>query len=121
RGFAEMTRYGLARGARLETLTGLAGLGDLVLTCSSPSSRNFSLGRGLGQGQDAARLMADRRTVAEGAFSAAVLASDAAERGVDMPICAAVAQLVTGQAQVADIISQLLTRPLTGEGWARFA
>lgn len=119
RGFAEMVRYGLARGARLETLAGLAGLGDLVLTCSSPSSRNFSLGRGLGQGGDAAALMADRRTVAEGAFSAAVLAADAARRGVDMPISAAVARLVAGEARAHEVIGELLSRPLTGEGWAR--
>lgn len=119
RGFAEMVRYGLARAARLETLAGLAGLGDLVLTCSSPSSRNFSLGRGLGQGGDAAALMADRRTVAEGAFSAAVLAADAARRGVDMPISAAGARLVAGEARAHEVIGELLSRPLTGEGWAR--
>ncbi|MFG0227248.1 NAD(P)H-dependent glycerol-3-phosphate dehydrogenase, partial [Streptococcus suis] len=62
RGFAEMTRFGLARGARAETLSGLSGLGDLVLTCSSTSSRNFSLGMGLGQGKCAADLLADRLT-----------------------------------------------------------
>jgi glycerol-3-phosphate dehydrogenase (NAD(P)+) len=119
RGFAEMTRYGLARGARLETLAGLAGLGDLVLTCSSISSRNFSLGRGLGGGRDAASLMADRRTVAEGAFSAAVLVKDAQARGVDMPICSAVARLIAGEVAVRDVIGELLSRPLTGEGWNR--
>src|SRR5436309_12458100 len=73
RGVAEMTRFGLARGARAETLAGLSGLGDLVLTCSSTSSRNFSLGKGLGEGRRAAELLADRRTVAEGAFTAPVL------------------------------------------------
>ena len=119
RGFAEMTRYGLARGARLETLAGLAGLGDLVLTCSSTASRNFSFGRGLGQGESAARLFADRESVAEGAYSAPVLAADAVARGVDMPIVAAVARLIAGDARVADVIEALLTRPLTGEGWAR--
>ncbi len=119
RGFAEMTRYGLARGARLDTLAGLAGLGDLVLTCSSPSSRNFSFGRGLGEGLAASALMADRHTVAEGAFSAAVLVEDAKRRQVDMPICAAVARLVAGSAVARDIIGELLARPLTGEGWAR--
>src|SRR6185312_9484423 len=65
RGFAEMTRFGLARGGQAETLTGLSGLGDLVLTCSSTNSRNFSLGVGLGEGRSAAELMADRKTVAE--------------------------------------------------------
>lgn len=73
RGFAEMTRFGAARGARAETLAGLSGLGDLVLTCSSTSSRNFSLGKGLGEGQSATTLLADRKTVAEGAFTAPVL------------------------------------------------
>jgi glycerol-3-phosphate dehydrogenase (NAD(P)+) len=73
RGFAEMTRFGLALGARAETLAGLSGLGDLVLTCSSTSSRNFSLGKGLGEGCAAADLLANRRTVAEGAFTAPVL------------------------------------------------
>jgi glycerol-3-phosphate dehydrogenase (NAD(P)+) len=119
RGFAEMTRYGLARGGRLETLAGLAGLGDLVLTCSSTASRNYSLGRGLGEGRPAADLLADRRTVAEGAFSAPVLAADAVARGVDMPIVNAVAELVAGTTSVARTVESLLTRPLTGEGWLR--
>ena len=119
RGFAELVRYGLARGAKLETLTGLAGLGDLVLTCSSTSSRNFSLGKALGAGGDPAALLADRRTVAEGAFSAAVLVGDAQARGIDMPICAAVALLIAGGVDVRAVIDGLLSRPLTGEGWAR--
>lgn len=119
RGFAELVRYGLARGAKLETLAGLAGLGDLVLTCSSTSSRNFSLGKALGAGAAAEPLLADRRTVAEGAFSAAILSKDADARGVDMPICAGVAQLIAGHARVGDVIEGLLARPLTGEGWAR--
>ncbi len=119
RGFAEMVRYGLARGGQLETLTGLAGLGDLVLTCSSSSSRNFSFGRGLGEGKLAADLLADRRTVAEGAFSAAILVSDAQARGVDMPICDAVARLVAGEAAARAVIGELLARPLNREGWAR--
>src|SRR3546814_4575617 len=76
RGFAEMTRFGLARGAQAETLAGLAGLGDLVLTCTSANSRNFALGQGIGRGTSAAALMADRRTVAEGAFSAPVVAAE---------------------------------------------
>ena len=87
RGFAEMTRFGLARGGQAETLTGLSGLGDLVLTCSSTNSRNFSLGVGLGQGKSAAALLADRKTVAEGAFTAPVLREAAAEARVDMRRC----------------------------------
>jgi glycerol-3-phosphate dehydrogenase (NAD(P)+) len=115
RGFAEMTRFGLARGARAETLAGLSGLGDLVLTCSSTSSRNFSLGQGLGQGRSAADLLADRRTVAEGAFTAPVLARAAAEAGVDMPIVAAVCALLAGDASVDEIVGRLLSRPLRDE------
>ena len=111
RGFAEMTRFGLAYGARRETLAGLSGLGDLVLTCSSTSSRNFSLGKGIGEGRSAADLLADRRTVAEGAFTAPVLARLATERGIDMPIVAAVDGLLAGRASVAEVLEQLLARP----------
>ncbi|MES3091319.1 NAD(P)H-dependent glycerol-3-phosphate dehydrogenase [Sphingomonas aerolata] len=114
RGFAEMTRFGLARGARAETLAGLSGLGDLVLTCSSTSSRNFSLGVGLGRGEAAAALLADRRTVAEGAFTAPVLREAARDAGVDMPITEAVCRLLEG-APVRDVIGDLLARPLKDE------
>lgn len=116
RGFAEMTRFGLARGARAETLAGLSGLGDLVLTCSSVSSRNFSLGKGLGEGRSAAELLADRRTVAEGAFTAPVLNRAAREGGVDMPIVAAVCALLAGEASVDEVVERLLSRPLRSEG-----
>lgn len=115
RGFAEMQRYGLARGSRTETLAGLSGLGDLVLTCSSENSRNFSLGRGLGQGRAAAELMADRRTVAEGAFTAPVLRDSARALGVEMPIVEAVCTLLDGHATVSDVVSALLSRPLRAE------
>jgi glycerol-3-phosphate dehydrogenase (NAD(P)+) len=116
RGFAEMTRFGLARGARAETLAGLSGLGDLVLTCSSTSSRNFSLGKGLGEGRSAAELLADRRTVAEGASTAPVLHRAAGEAGVDMPIVAAVNALLSGEASVDQVLERLLSRPLRSEG-----
>ena len=116
RGFAEMTRFGLARGARAETLAGLSGLGDLVLTCSSTSSRNFSLGKGLGEGKSATALLADRRTVAEGAFTAPVLAQAAARAGVDMPIVGAVCALLAGQAGVDEVAEALMARPLRNEG-----
>jgi len=115
RGFAEMTRFGLARGARPETLAGLSGLGDLVLTCSSTSSRNFSLGKGLGEGQPAAEMLADRRTVAEGAFTAPVLRRLASEEGIEMPIVAAVDDLLAGQQEVDAVLEQLLSRPLRPE------
>jgi len=115
RGFAEMTRFGVARGGRAETLAGLSGLGDLVLTCSSTASRNFSLGVGLGQGRGAAELMADRRTVAEGAFTAPVLVEAARDVGVEMPVAAAVAALLGG-ADVRTVVGALLARPLRDEG-----
>jgi glycerol-3-phosphate dehydrogenase (NAD(P)+) len=116
RGFAEMTRFGLARGARPETLAGLSGLGDLVLTCSSTSSRNFSLGKGLGEGRTPTELLADRRTVAEGAHTAPVLAEAARAAGVEMPITDAVCALLTGEAGVKEVIGRLLARPLRSEG-----
>jgi len=116
RGFAEMTRFGLAKGARTETLAGLAGLGDLVLTCSSTSSRNFSLGKGIGEGARPADLLADRKTVAEGAFTAPVLKRAAEAIGVDMPIVAAVCALLAEQASVEEVVGRLLARPLRAEG-----
>ena len=117
RGFAEMQRYGLARGAKSETLAGLSGLGDLVLTCSSENSRNFSLGRGLGQGRPATEMLADRRTVAEGAFTAPVLLQSAQKLGVEMPIVAAVGALLDGSATVSQVTAALLARPLKPESW----
>ena len=115
RGYAEMLRFGEARGAERDTLAGLCGLGDLVLTCTSTSSRNFSLGKALGEGHSAAELMADRRTVAEGAFTAPVLVELAARHGVAMPIVAAVYRLLQG-APPREVVAELLARPLTTEG-----
>ena len=115
RGFAEMLRFGLAKGARAETLGGLSGLGDLVLTCSSENSRNFALGRGLGQGRAIADLLADRHSVAEGAYTAPVLLQSAHALGVDMPIVAAVCGLLEGSAGVEDTVAALLARPLKAE------
>lgn len=114
RGFAEMQRFGVARGARPETLAGLSGLGDLVLTCTSTSSRNFTLGVGLGQGLAAADLLAATRTVAEGAATAPVLVGAARAAGVDMPIASAVAALLAG-ARLSETVAALLTRPLKDE------
>ncbi len=115
RGFAEMLRFGQAKGAEAATLGGLSGLGDLVLTCSSPKSRNMSLGMGLGQGQRAADLLAERKTVAEGAHTAPVLLAAARQLGVDMPITEAVVDLLDGAA-IETVIGQLLNRPLRPEG-----
>jgi glycerol-3-phosphate dehydrogenase (NAD(P)+) len=116
RGFAEMTRFGVAFGARRETLAGLSGLGDLVLTCSSTSSRNYSLGKGIGEGRSAAELLSDRKTVAEGAFTAPVLSRLAREKGIDMPIVDAVDALIAGSANVDQVLDALLTRPPRAEG-----
>ena len=114
RGYAEMLRFGESFGAQAETLAGLCGLGDLVLTCSSTSSRNFSLGKALGQGQSSVDLMADRRTVAEGAHTAPVLAELARSRDIDMPIVDAVNALLGGE-PARDVVQQLLARPLRAE------
>ncbi|MFN3863552.1 MAG: NAD(P)H-dependent glycerol-3-phosphate dehydrogenase [Erythrobacter sp.] len=114
RGYAEMLRFGAALGAQGETLAGLCGLGDLVLTCSSTASRNFSLGKALGEGADPAALMADRRTVAEGAFTAPVLAELADQRGIPMPIVSAVDAILKG-ANAQEIVAELLARPLRAE------
>jgi len=117
RGMAEMLRFGTALGARTETLSGLCGMGDLVLTCTSTSSRNFSLGKSLGEGADANALMADRRTVAEGAHTAPVLAQLAIDRGISMPITAGVHAILEG-AGPSEVVAQLLARPLTAENEA---
>jgi glycerol-3-phosphate dehydrogenase (NAD(P)+) len=115
RGFAEMSRFGLAKGARPETLAGLSGLGDLVLTCTSTNSRNFSLGKGIGQGRGATELLADRRTVAEGAFTAPVLRRVAKAADAEMPIVEGVCALLDGSASAAEVVEQLLARPLRSE------
>lgn len=115
RGFAEMLRFGLARGARAETLSGLCGLGDLVLTCSSTSSRNFSLGLALGKGMSAGEALAGKNSVAEGAATAPVLAEIAARGGIDMPIVQAVCGLLKGDAPAAEVVESLLSRPLRAE------
>ena len=116
RGFAEMTRFGLAYGAQRETLAGLSGLGDLVLTCSSTSSRNYSLGLGIGEGRPAVELLSNRKTVAEGAFTAPVLARLAREKGIDMPIVEAVDALIAGRESVDQVLDALLSRPPRPEG-----
>ncbi|MCB2077209.1 MAG: NAD(P)-dependent glycerol-3-phosphate dehydrogenase [Novosphingobium sp.] len=116
RGYAEMKRFGLSRGADTETLAGLCGLGDLVLTCSSTSSRNFSLGKALGEGMSAAEALAGKNSVAEGAATAPVLAELAQRDGIDMPIVDAVCRLLAGDAPAKAVVSELLSRPLKAEG-----
>ena len=115
RGFAEMMRFGLAKGARAETLSGLAGLGDLVLTCSSTQSRNYALGVALGQGKRADDLLLESHTVAEGAFTAPVLQHAARDCGVEMPVVDAVCALLSGWADVREVIGELMARPLKVE------
>jgi glycerol-3-phosphate dehydrogenase (NAD(P)+) len=111
RGFAEMIRFGVAMGGRRETLAGLSGLGDLVLTCSSTSSRNFSLGKAIGEGKKPADLLKDRRTVAEGAHTAPILHRIAMEREVDMPIVSAVVELLSGKVEIGEMVETMLSRP----------
>ena len=115
RGFAEMTRMGVALGGRAETVAGLCGLGDLVLTCSSPQSRNMSLGLALGQGQTIEQALAGKRSVAEGYESAPAVRELAEKTGVDMPISMAVAALLAGETMVDAAIEGLLSRPLKVE------
>ncbi len=116
RGFAELTRLGLAMGARAETLSGLCGLGDLVLTCVSLSSRNTSLGAELGRGRGLTDIMGERRSVAEGVASAPAVMALAARHGVDMPICAATDAILSGRLSVDSAIEALLSRPFRAEG-----
>lgn len=116
RGLAEMTRLGEALGARRETLMGLSGLGDLVLTCTSAKSRNTSLGLAIAAGEDAAAYLAGRPSVAEGATTAGAVLELATRHGVDMPICRAVDAIVNHAAPIAGEIEALLARPFRGEG-----
>lgn len=115
RGFAELRRYGEAKGARAETLMGLSGLGDLLLTCGSAQSRNMSLGRGLGQGQTLAAILGSRKSVSEGVYTAGVVAREAAALGLEMPIASAVAEIVAGRVRVDEAIAGLLSRPFKAE------
>jgi glycerol-3-phosphate dehydrogenase (NAD(P)+) len=112
RGFAELVRFGRAFGARGETLAGLSGLGDLILTCSSAQSRNYSYGVALGRGEKAQASHA----LAEGIFTAPVLVEMAKDKGIDMPISSAVADILAGRASVDAATETLLTRPFRAEG-----
>jgi glycerol-3-phosphate dehydrogenase (NAD(P)+) len=112
RGFAELARFGRAYGAKAETMMGLSGLGDLLLTCSSPQSRNFSFGVNLGRGQRPGEVHGG---LAEGVFTAPVLLEMARDRRVEMPISAAVAALLVEKLSVSEAIESLLTRPLRAE------
>src|SRR5580692_457433 len=111
RGFSELVRLGRACGARGETMAGLSGLGDLILTCSTPQSRNFALGQALGRGE-----AAPPGKLAEGASTAPVLVELAAAQDVDMPVSNAVADILRGATTIDDAVESLLTRPFKSEG-----
>ena len=115
RGFAEMTRLAVTLGAKPETVAGLCGLGDLVLTCSSPQSRNMSVGLALGQGLTLEQALAGKVSVAEGVASAPAVRALARKVGVEVPICEAVAAILAGEVEVDAAIAGLLSRPLKSE------
>lgn len=115
RGMAEIKRFGMAMGARAETFLGLSGLGDLVLTCNSLNSRNFSLGVGLGTGKTLEEIMSTRKTVAEGVATARAIAAYACDNAVDMPICCAVDAVLHQKEKIDDIVRALLSRHLRPE------
>lgn len=115
RGFAEMSRMAIGLGAQFETMSGLCGLGDLVLTCSSPQSRNMSVGLALGQGQTLTQCLEGKVSVAEGVQSAPAVVDLGRKHGVELPICEAVNAVLTGEMDVARAIEALLSRPLKSE------
>jgi glycerol-3-phosphate dehydrogenase (NAD(P)+) len=114
RGFAELARFGKAFGARPETMTGLSGLGDLILTCSTPQSRNFSFGVALGKGETPGT--AAHGKLAEGVFTAPVLLEMARAKNIEMPISAAVGAVLAKELSVDEAIESLLSRPIRAEG-----
>ena len=107
--------FAAAFNAEPQTMAGLAGLGDLLLTCGSPQSRNMSLGRSLGQGQTLVDILGQRRAVTEGVFTAAAMARVADDKGIDVPIARAVHAIVEGRISVDDAIQDLMTRPIKPE------
>ncbi|WPZ03998.1 NAD(P)H-dependent glycerol-3-phosphate dehydrogenase [Blastomonas marina] len=115
RGYAEMLRFGEALGGDRDTLAGLCGLGDLVLTCSSTSSRNYSLGKALGEGMSAEEALSGKNSVAEGSHTAPVLHELAQRDRIDMPIVAAVVRILSGEAPAREVVADILARPLKAE------
>jgi glycerol-3-phosphate dehydrogenase (NAD(P)+) len=116
RGFAELTRLAVALGGQAETVAGLCGLGDLVLTCSSHQSRNMSVGLALGRGESLEEALAGKSSVAEGVASAPAVCALAGRLGVETPICDAVSAILAGETAVDPAIAALLARPLRAEG-----
>ncbi len=115
RGLAEIARFGSLYGAETETLMGLSGLGDLILTCSSTQSRNMSLGKAIGEGRSFKDIMAERNSVAEGAHTVDIVHKIACEKGLEMPITAAVYKILKEGQDVRAVTTQLLARPFTTE------
>ncbi|MEM7122426.1 MAG: NAD(P)H-dependent glycerol-3-phosphate dehydrogenase, partial [Pseudomonadota bacterium] len=115
RGLAEMVRLGMALGGRQETLMGLSGLGDLVLTATGEKSRNYSTGLALGRGESFADIMDGRASVVEGAVAAPAVLALAGRHGIEMPICAAVDDVLAGRLTVDDAASTLMMRPSGAE------
>ena len=114
RAFAELSRFGAALGAQAETLMGLSGLGDLVLTCNSPQSRNYALGFALGKGDSLAAIQS-RGALAEGVATARVLQDLARDKGIDMPICRAVDTVVNEAGDIGAAVAALMSRPPKAE------
>jgi glycerol-3-phosphate dehydrogenase (NAD(P)+) len=115
RGFAEFQRLGIALGAEAQTMAGLSGLGDLILTASSPQSRNMSLGIELGKGRPLGEILSERNSVSEGVATAGAIHGLALKAGVEAPVCEAVADLVSGTKSVDEIIAALMARPFKTE------
>ena len=116
RGLAELTRLAVAKGGRPETMMGLSGLGDLILTASSTQSRNYSLGFALGEGRSLAHILAERRSVTEGVTTAGAVMDMAARIGVEMPICASIDAVINRGVSLDDAIRALMSRPFRSEG-----
>ena len=117
RGLAELMRFAIARGGRAETLMGLSGLGDLILTAASEQSRNYSLGLALGQGRRLGEILASRKSVTEGVWTAGIVVREAGALGIEMPICAAVDAVLNRGATLDEAIRALLARPFRLEGF----
>jgi glycerol-3-phosphate dehydrogenase (NAD(P)+) len=113
RGLSELRRLVVGQGGQADTVMGLSGLGDLLLTCTGPASRNFSLGCALGRGEKLMDILAGRAEVTEGVATAAALVARAGN--VELPICRAVAELLAGRKSLDQAIAQLLSRPQRDE------
>lgn len=115
RGLAEMVRFGELYGAQRQTLMGLSGLGDLILTCSSTQSRNMSLGKEIGEGKSFSQIMAERNSVAEGAHTVEIVHQIAQEKGLELPITEAVFRILKEGHSAQEVMDALLARPFTDE------